>query len=238
MKNKKTENLLKEAFAAPEPAGKAAFLHTLRPREVSAPQLLWQQAAYIRMPVWLFSVLIALMAIAGSMLHLEKTVTAMAAAMPFTAAVCVLEARRSQRFGMSELEKATRFSLRSVVLARMILLGILSALLLCICAPVLASVFGGGVLLAGTRILIPYLVTMCLSLAAERSPLGRGNGALTLGIASLLAALVLFFSSYSPQTILRYLEVLRSFGLPIVTFLLLLTVYEQWKTIKCVEAFA
>ncbi|MCR5476965.1 MAG: hypothetical protein K6E92_05005 [Lachnospiraceae bacterium] len=240
MKRKKDDldTLLREAFAAPEPAGREAFLKTLRPREVSTIQMLRQQAAYIRVPVWLFAALTVVLAVVGSSMHLEETVRLMVMLMPFTAALCVLETKRSERFGMSELEMATRYSLRSVVLSRMIVLGILSALVLCICAPVLAAAFGGGVLPVGTRILIPYLVTMSASLAVERSPLGRKNGLLSPGIALVVASLSFLFGSYSPLLVLRYLEVLRGFGLPIAAFFLLLTVYEQWKTIKSVEAFA
>ena len=60
-----------------------------------------------------------------------------AALLPFVALLAVTEGTRSAVYGMEELELATRFSLKSVLLARLCLVGSLHAvLLLCLTPPV------------------------------------------------------------------------------------------------------
>ncbi|MBO7340188.1 MAG: hypothetical protein J6U66_08990 [Lachnospiraceae bacterium] len=237
---KQLEKLLAEAYAAPEPKKKQAFLMNLKPREVSLPEMLWQQAAYVRWPVWLFAVCMMAFAIGGSILRLEDTERIVTVLMPFTAAISVLETNRSTRFGMSEIEMATRFSLRSVLFARMTILGILYAVMLCVSAPVLAYAFGGKLLLTATRILIPYLSTMILSLIAERSALGRKTGYSSAAIAALISLVTFWISQEQSQKfmVLRYTTLLENWGILIVLVLLALTIFEQQKTIRQVEAFA
>ena len=236
---KQMEKLLAEAYAAPEPKKKQDFLMNLKPREVSMPEMLWQQAAYVRWPVWLFAICVMAIVIGGSILHLEDTERILTVLMPFTAAISVLETNRSTRFGMSEIEMATRFSLRSVVFARMTILGILYAVILCVSAPVLAYAFGGKLLLLATRILIPYLGTMILSLIAERSTLGRKTGYTSVAIATLISFATFWLSQQSQKSmVLRYTTLLENWGILIVLVLLALTIFEQRKTIQQVEAFA
>ena len=158
--------------------------------------------------------------------------------MPFTAAVSVIETQRSKRFGMSELEMATRFSLRSVVFARMTLLGILSAIILCITSPVIAVSFGGSVIVTAVRILIPYLVTMIIGLHIERSTFGRNHGIISLAVAGASAAFVAWSYQLEENIFLQYELFTGSYGIIIAAVLLALTFAEQWKTVKNVEAFA
>ena len=223
------KELLNEAFSAPEPSGKKGFLKNIRPREVSLFGMIRQQAGYIRVTVWLF---------AGSVLGLESTASAVTMLVPFTAAVSVIESNRSRRFGMTELEMVTRFSLRSVVLARMTLLGAAALAVLLIISPVLASAAGEGVVLTAVRMVIPYLLTMSISLPLERSALGRKTDLCSLAVATLVTVVIYWVSNYAEGVFTGYLNVVRNRGLLITLGLLALTVTEQWKTIKKVEAFS
>ena len=113
MKKDELNNLINEAFAAPDPERKQEFLKTLRPREVGTVRMILGQIAYIGPAAWILAVAVTLLAITGCILGIEETEGLVAVVMPFTAAVSVIETQRSKRFGMSELEMATRFSLRS-----------------------------------------------------------------------------------------------------------------------------
>ena len=236
---KDLRNLLCDAFEAPAPKNKKDFLRNIRPREVSLFEMTWQQAAYIRIPVWLFTAVLLVLAIGGALLQKEETAGVLTMLMPYTAAIAVMEAKRSVRCGMTELEMATRFSLRSVVFARMTVLGIASFLVMCIASPVLALTFQSGMLLTAMRILIPYLITMIVSLQVERSAIGRHTtGYASIAIATAVACVIYWCTHFEPALVLRYLRLIESWGFLIVMALVALTLAQQWKTIINVEAFA
>ena len=71
----------------------------------------------------------------------------------------VTEQNRFHIFLMSELEMAARFSLKSVVLARMEILGIVHLLVLLFLIPVCARLHGTSVFQTGLYLLVPYLLT-------------------------------------------------------------------------------
>ena len=237
MKNE-WEKQLNKAFYIPEPKRKAEFLKNIRAREVNTIEMLWQQTSYIRISVWLFAAAIVAFAIGGSLLKVEGTKSFITMIMPFTAAAAVLETKRSQKYNMTELEMATRFSLRSVVFARMIVLGIVALFILCVSSPVIAVAFDGKIILIAIHILIPYLVTMIISLQLERSAIGRKTGYLSLAVAGAVAAIVYWVSNFELGIVAFYAVVIESWGIFIVIALLVLTIFEQWKTINNVEAFA
>jgi len=230
--------LLNKAFEAPEPSGKQAFLKNIRPREVSMAALVWQQVSYIRLSVWIFAVAVITLVIAGSLLHLDRIENIMVYIMPYTAAISVLETKRSSRFNMSEIEMVTRFSLRSVIFARMIVFGILSFIMLCISVPVICLTFKTGIFITGIRSLIPYLLTMIISLLLERSVIGRKSGYLSLVVSSLIMLVTFWINHFNPAVIIKYTSFLETWGLLTVIALIALTLFEQWKTIKNVEVLA
>ena len=238
MKKDELNNLINEAFAAPKPERKQEFIKNLRPREVRTAQMILGQIAYIRPVAWILAAAVTLLAIAGCILGIEEIEGLVAVVMPFAAAVSVIETQRSKRFGMSELEMATRFSLRSVVFARMILLGILSAIILCITSPVIAMSFGGNVIVTAVRILIPYLVTMIIGLHIERSSFGRDHGIISLAVAGASAVFVAWSYQLEENIFLQYELFTESYGIMIAAVLLALTFAEQWKTVNNTEAFA
>ncbi len=238
MKKNEFNNLINEAFAAPKPENKEEFIRNLRPREIGTLEMIWGQMPYISPVAWIISAAITVLAIAGSMLGIEDTELYIALAMPFTAAVSVIETQRSKRFGMSELEMATRFSLRSVVFARMTILGIVSALMLFIIAPVIAMSLGGNIIVTAVRILIPYLITMVIGLHVERSTFGRNNGIASLMIAGASAVFVAWSYQLEESIFLQYEVFTASYGIVIAAVLLALMFVEQWKIVNNVEAFA
>lgn len=81
------------------------------------------------------------------------------ALLPFAAVSVVTEQNRFHIFLMSELEMAARFSLKSVVLARMEILGIVHLLVLLFLIPVCARLHGASVFQTGLYLLVPYLLT-------------------------------------------------------------------------------
>ena len=237
MKRNELNELLADAFYAPEPKNKKEFLRTIRPRETGTFRMLIQQASYIRISVWLLAAAIIILAIAGSLAMIDGTEKTIASLMPFTAAIAVLEMKRSVKYNMIELEMATRFSLRSVVLARLSVIGLAMMLVLVISSPVIATAFGGKVIYTAIHIMIPYLVTMIVSLRIERTAAGRQNGYTSLAVAAT-AAMSVYWASYNQWFVILALKAVEKWGIPVTLILMALTVMEQWKTINNVEAFA
>lgn len=229
---------LTESFRAPEPAGKQEFINKLRPRRIGTLQMLLQQIPYIRPHVWLFSALIVAVAVAGSALGRQETAKIVSLIMPFTAALGIVENGRSQRYNMSELETATRFSLRSVIFARMTIIGFLAMIVTAIATPVIANSFDASAVVTAEMILIPYLITMIVSLHVERSPLGRENGMASVVVAGAVMTLFLLIWQ-SEKGIALYSSFLAGgFGIAAVLALFALALTEQSITVRKVEAFA
>jgi len=223
------------AFYAPEPKNKQVFLKNLRPREVGMIEMLFQQVRYIRVSVWIMTAAIIALVILGSCMHREETGELIPVIMPFLAVVSVLENNRSRKYGMSELEMVTRFSLRSVIFARMLILGLAFLFMIAITSPILVMAFGGEMLVTAMHMLIPYLVTMTISLQIERSIWGRRLEYGTLAIAMLITALMVWIRDYDMALVNGYMEMVKNWGVLIVLVLAVITVFEQWRTIECVE---
>lgn len=237
MKNE-LKDALNVAFYAPEPKNKQLFLKKIRPREVSTSEMLLQQVRYIRISVWFISIAFIAFAFIGSWMQIPEADELFPVLMPFLAVVSVLENRRSKKYGMSELEMVTRFSLRSVILARMIILGAAFLFTLVITSPVIATAFGGETIVTAMHMLIPYLTTMTISLQVERSNLGRKLEYGSMAIAAIISVFMIWIKNVDVTFVRHYSEIIRSWGVLITIILVGVTVFEQWKTLEGVEELA
>ena len=151
--NPKQKRALADAFRAPPPVRKAAFLKRHRRRELGRGELIFIAAGTIPWWVWVLSLLLgALMLAAAAWASLpvrqgaawpvpagpEPGAWYAAAFTPFLALLAITENGRAQFYRMEELELACRISRRSTVLARMAVLGLFHLLLLGALAPSLA----------------------------------------------------------------------------------------------------
>lgn len=190
------EQQLNLLWQAPEPKRREAFL-TGRPQAaISHMAFILTQAAYIHKWVWVLSV-----AVFGTLVGItagwqQDALGAAAAMMPYLALLAAQEHTRSAIYGMTELELATRFSLKSVVLARMGLLGSFHLALLLLLLPIFMVYGQTGFLQTGIYLLVPYLLTTFLSLAWSRRMRGREILYLCLGTAVMVSSLQLVGSSW------------------------------------------
>ena len=117
-----------EIFRSPEPQRKNEFLRSLgerglayrRPVVMSHGEFLLRQLFYMDKRIWVLSAVILLLIACICCGAPEKSPFALT---PLLAAGILLETRRSFRWKMAELEHTARFSLNSVVFARMFLAG-------------------------------------------------------------------------------------------------------------------
>lgn len=164
--NRYMKQELKKTFAVPvpNPQEKARFLRTLPQPSIPMWQFLLTQIAYLRKWVLVFSVLFLLPTLWSNRHMNADTLWGISALIPFLALLAVTESTRSAVYGMQEFEMSTRFSIKSVMLARMSILGLLDAFVLCALIPFYAAGIKLSLLQTGLYLLVPYLLTANSSL--------------------------------------------------------------------------
>ena len=188
MDNKLKRNIQK-AFEAPQPnrQEKARFLRALPQPRISMFRFILVQASYMRKMTLVFSVLLLLPAVIGANYISENTLWIVSAFVPILGLLAVAESTRSTMYGMSEFEMSTRFSLKSVVMARMSVLGVLDFIVLVCAIPLCYSVSGFSLLQTGLYLLVPYMLTVNISLWLIRHLQSRETVYVCMSIAALIS---------------------------------------------------
>jgi hypothetical protein len=132
MTNWKSE--LQQGFAPPTPTRKRAFLRQFSASNMSFTDVLYSQIGYIQKWVWILSAVIYTAAILLMYTRSPYLLQMLSACTPLLALTIVAESSRSMCCGMAELELSTRFSLKTVVLARLIPLGCVHPMLILLLA--------------------------------------------------------------------------------------------------------
>ena len=213
MNDRELKTALEAAFAAPKPEGKRSFFRSLPPAPVSHFSFMLAQAGYIRKSTWALSATIFAMALGLSRYTPRSALWSVSALTPFAALTAVTESGRSALYGMEELEKSTRMGLKSVVLARMGLIGLVHLALFCLLTPLARRGAATGLISTGVYLLTPYLLTTLLCLAAARRIRGREAvyvcGAPAVLVSGLLGALADSFRAlYAPENLRWWLAAL------------------------------
>lgn len=218
IRNRKKKVLKEElqcAFAAPKPQRREAFLQLLSERSLGTeqsletdrllktglPSFVLSQVMYISKGIWWLSaavfaaacLLTASPGMAGDR-NQNQVIWGISALAPLFAMTVIAESGRSQSFRMAELEMATRFSLRSVALARLGILGLENLGMLILLAFMGRGGDGAGqdgsIVQAGLGILLPYLLTSFLGLWIVRRFRGREAVYYCFGMAACISILV------------------------------------------------
>lgn len=205
--NQEMKKGLQEVFEAPAPQRKEDFLRQIKRNrilcdEIGYGKFMWMQAAYIRKWVWLLSFGVFLVALVGGCLLEREVLWLLSALMPFLALSMIAENVRSEKYGMTELEMATRFSLRSVVLARMGVVGICHLVLLGVLMLLGYQNGATSVLQTGVYLLVPYLLTDVGSLWLVRKLRNREALYASLGFAGLVSVMPIA-SQYTKEFLYR-----------------------------------
>lgn len=186
---RKLKKELRAAFDAPEPQRKKAFLKNMGRPGISGRQFLLTQASYIRKWVWAVSCAVFIIALSCGHLRDWNEIWIFSALMPFLAVTAITEIICSEVYGMAELEMAARFPLRSVVLARMGILGVVHLAVLVVIALFEVREGGIGLLRTGVYLLVPYLMTDALGLWISGKIHGREAVYGIFGVAVIIGTL-------------------------------------------------
>lgn len=191
---------------------------------VSCLRLLLIQAAYIRKWVWALSFMVFAAVLAASRFGEEDFLWIFSAMTPFLAVSSLSENIRSEVHGMAELEMSSRFTLKSIVLARMGILGAVHFgtlwLMVLLCRQEGAALFQTGVYL-----LTPYLLTSTIGLWIVRRINGREALYAVMGTALIIGV---FPAMLSYEVPLLY-EAEMFGGWAAVLGILLLAAWSEWK---------
>ena len=171
--NRQFKQALADAFHAPPPTRKAAFLKRHRRRELSRWELITQQVRYIRWWIWILSLAVSGFILMTATLSAESNPWYIAALTPFLALLVITENGRAQLYQMEELELACRMSRQSIILARMVALGLFHLVLFGLLTPLLAVWSTVEAVQAGVYLLTPYLLTSALGMELTRRIRGR-----------------------------------------------------------------
>ena len=170
-----------EPEESPDRAQKEAFLSNLMAGQmpgtakITVDKMLLIQAKYIRKT--------AAMVAKGN----PESVFQIAALTPLLAFVTEIETRRSYAYGMAELEMTTRFSLRSIVFARFLILGIFDLAVLTGLTLIIRRFITLSAAVTLSILLLPFLLTMTCALLLERTSFGR-NHPYGSGVFAVIAA--------------------------------------------------
>lgn len=184
---------LKDAFEVPPPMHKKEFLQQLHKPGIGVQEFVILQVGYIRKWVWAVSALIFMVSLVGAVMLSVDMLWSIAAFTPLLALAIISESGRSENCEMAELEMATRFSLRSVVLARLGILGIENLVLLALLLPL--GLWNNLLkpIQAGIYILVPYLLTTWVGLWVLRKYRNKEAMYFCSGVAACISILSIFF---------------------------------------------
>ncbi len=166
--NKVLKKKIAQAFDAPTPSGKTQFIRSLPRPYISTQALIFRQIPFIKKSVWLLSVLIFLPVIWAASFASQNVVWIVSAFTPFLALLLITESTKSTIYGMNELEMATRFSLKSVVFAKLIILGVFNFAIFCAIIPICHIANRISLLQTGVYLFVPYLLAMSVNLYLVR----------------------------------------------------------------------
>lgn len=233
--NRKMKEALKEAFEVPAPTRKQEFLRGVPLQRVSIFSFMLSQAGYIRKRVLGLSLFLFVLSLTGACFLELDMLWIISAFMPFVALSAVVENSRSMAYGMDELEMSSRFSLRSVMLARMGIMGALHLVLLCLLMPLAYAHSIFTVLQVGVYMLIPYLMTDVVSLWLIRNIRGKEGIYSCVGVAVCVSSLYSILREQLIKTLY-----MNYFGwlIAALIILIILCVKEMHKMVQLTEELA
>ena len=232
--NTKIKRNIQKAFEIQEPDQQemTRFLKTLPQPQISMWQFVLTQTTYLRKWTLFFSMLLLFPALLCSYYIEKNTLWIVSAFIPFLGLLAVTENARSMVYGMSEFEMSTRFSLRSVILARMGILGVLDMFVFCCLTPLCCINNHFSLLQTGIYLLIPYLLTVTIGLWITRRFHGKeaiyGCMSMTVLISGINTGL-----HFIADFVYQFFYIKWWFILSI--FLIGIMIYEIYYTIKQTE---
>lgn len=162
MTDRELKKMIASAYEVEPSHDKAAFLKQYRTRELHIWDVLCQQSKGIGLVNLIVSLLvlfiiwqILLQSDSSDILEFAR----MSSLIPAIAVAAISGMGRSEKYGMDELEMSTRFSLRTVLSARLIVVGVIDITAFILLMIIFGQCTDIGMLQALMVLTIPYLLT-------------------------------------------------------------------------------
>lgn len=193
--------------------------------------MLLLQVRYISGWVWVTSVLVFAGIFLTSRVLEPKLIALVFSLTPFLVLISVTESVRSITCGMDELEMAARFSVKSVMMAKMGILGMENILILALAAVVLPQNFWENAL----YLLGPYMLTALGNLAIVRRWRGKDATYACAGLAAFVCVGGITITSCYPVI---YEAKYQKLWCLVLLLLIGMTIWESYKMIQKTEELA
>ena len=210
MNNERLISQIRELCRSPQPEGKRDFFRFIeeqgmarrRPLAMSHGEFLLGQLFYIKKWIWGLSGILLLL-ITG--ICFRNSGNYPFALTPFLAVGILMETRRSLRWKMAEMEDAARFSLRSIIFARMFLIGAVDTVGLLVVILIVRPFYAYSLVRVFLYMMVPYLTASCLGAVYERTHRtvhGVGSIAICFLSSAFFAAAPAFLGQLYEETVL------------------------------------
>lgn len=183
--NRKIKKMLREHYVAPMPQRKREFVAKWKKPKIHIGEMIFLQLRYISKWHLVLSLLLL-----GIMMGISRYISlpymgVLYGLVPFLVMLSVTESMRSFRFGMTELEGAALFSLKSIIMMRMLLLGMGNMFILL----VLAFIRSNRWMMEFVYLLVPYFITAAGGLAIFRKHSGMEGNYMCLALSAGISVL-------------------------------------------------
>ena len=210
---------------------KQAFVRKLGVQKINLPYLTMLQVKYISKGTWLCSALFCVLTFVMSFTVDDRYVSVVFAILPFWVMLSVTESMRSYRYGVEELELSSRFSLKSIVMARLLVLGVGNLIALVVLSGILSSSADFHVL----HVMTPYFLTAGGGLYIVRNVRGSENTIYCFILAAFVCILELVMQwEYQKFFLQKYTDVWAIVCVAGILF----TLRESYRTIRMTEDLA
>lgn len=223
----KLKKELQMLYQPPDPVRKQEFLQRMPESRMSNVEFLRSQAGYIRKWNWLIFAAVLTVGICAAFDKNRVYTGVLAAVIPVLALSFVAEGSRSVRYGMEELEMVSRFSLKAVLMAKFMILGLGNMIVLAALFPLLMWNGKYEFLSAALVILLPYLLSCFCNLIIVRKVRGRENMYYCSAVSVLICGAVLVVN-YSK---LNIYSLMKPMGWAISLVILAALTVREWKMI-------
>ena len=211
---------------------KTRFLRTIYSPNISLFRFIKNQFKLINRKIYLSCVLYFLVLMILLLSSKANQCLLLAAGAPFFSLLIVAVVNTSANYKMEELEMASLFSLKMVIIARLLIITSITVLLIIIMSLITSSIKDISLLQIICFFFVPYLLNMFLNLKIMKSQRKEGIK-YCLVISSVICLLTISFGYYSPIKGLISVSILFI----IMIVLLILTIIEIVNYLNRIEDY-
>lgn len=229
MTEKELKKQLQAVYQCTPRKDKHRFLSNFKERDLNLWVICKQQLRYMSLWNYVISFVTFGIFLLGLWYLNKHQITILSALMPIVALFSITELSKSEHYGMDELEMASRFSLRMITIARIVVTGTINIILFLFLVPIIRIGTGGMLVQVIIVLGCPYLLSAWVCLAIIR----RWHSKETLYLCAEAAIGVSFLQLLSEMTKLPInLVKSETWGVVIFLCLILLTGKELYKLLK------